>query len=192
MKKNILVILGHPDANSFCGSLTKAYIDGAKVCGSEVRELQLGELKFDPILWNGYNKIQELEPDLVKAQELILWSNHIVFIYPNWWGAMPALMKGFFDRTFLPGFSFKYRKDSTLWDTLLSGRTAHLMVTMDTPPWYYRWIYHRPGHNEMKRAILGFFGLKVVKISEFAQIKGSSQQQREKWIALAKGLGSKA
>ena len=192
MKKNILVILGHPDSNSFCGSLTKAYIDSAKLSGSEVRELQLGELKFDPILWNGYNKIQELESDLTKAQELIQWSNHIVFVYPNWWGAMPALMKGFFDRVFLPGFAFKYRENSQFWDKLLSGRTAHLMVTMDTPPWYYRWIYHRPGHNEMKRTILGFCGIKVVKISEFAPIKDSSQQQREKWIGIAKDLGSKA
>lgn len=192
MKKNILVILGHPDTNSFCGSLTKAYINSAKDSGSEVRELRLGELNFDPILWNGYNKIQELEPDLVKAQELIQWSNHIVFVYPNWWGAMPALMKGFFDRVFLPGFAFKYRENSQFWDKLLSGRTAHLMVTMDTPPWYYRWIYRRPGHNEMKRTILGFCGIKVVKISEFAPIKDSSQQQREKWIAIVKDLGSKA
>ena len=192
MKKNILVILGHPDTNSFCGSLTRAYIDSAKASGSEVRELQLGELEFDPILWNGYNKIQELEPDLAKAQELILWSNHIVFVYPNWWGAMPALMKGFFDRVFLPGFAFKYRENSQFWDKLLSGRTAHLMVTMDTPPWYYRWIYHRPGHNEMKRTILEFCGIKVVKISEFAPMKASNQQQREKWLAIAKNLGSKA
>ncbi len=191
MHKNILVILGHPDENSFCGSLSKLYIDSAKVSGSEIRELQLGELKFDPILWKGYKKTQELEPDLVKAQELIQWSNHIVFVYPNWWGTMPALMKGFFDRVLLPGFAFKYRKNSPLWDKLLSGRTAHLMVTMDTPPWYYRWIYHRPGHNEMKRAILGFCGIKVVKISEFALIKGSSKQQREKWITVAKDLGSK-
>ncbi|MCW8942780.1 MAG: NAD(P)H-dependent oxidoreductase, partial [Gammaproteobacteria bacterium] len=68
MKKNILVILGHPDKNSFCDLLAKTYIDSAKVSGSEVRQLQLGELKFDPILWNGYNKIQVLEPDLIKAQ----------------------------------------------------------------------------------------------------------------------------
>ena len=192
MQKNILVILGHPDINSFCGSLAKAYIDSARANGSEIRELHLGELKFDPILWEGYKKIQELEPDLAKAQELIQWSNHIVFVYPNWWGTMPALMKGFFDRVLLPGFAFKYRKDSPLWDKLLSGRTAHLMVTMDTPPWYYRWIYHRPGHNEMKRTILGFCGIKVVKITEFALIKGSNQQQREKWITVAKDLGSKA
>ena len=193
MKKNILVILGHPDINSLCGSLTEAYIDSAKANGSEIRELQLGELKFDPILWNGYNKIQELEPDLVKAQELIQWSNHITFVYPNWWGAMPALMKGFFDRVFLPGFAFKYQDNNSLLpDKLLSGRTAHLMVTMDTPPWYYRWIYHRPGHNQMKRTILEFCGIKVVKITEFAPIKGSSQKQIEKWISLAKELGSKA
>lgn len=193
MQKNILVILGHPDINSFCGSLAKAYIDSARTNGSEIRQLQLGELKFDPVLWRGYNKIQELEPDLVKAQEHIQWSNHMVFVYPNWWGTMPALMKGFFDRVFLPGFAFKYRdNNSQLPDKLLSGRTAHLMVTMDTPPWYYRWIYHMPGHNEMKRTILGFCGIKVVKISEFAQIKGSSQHKREKWIVLAKELGSEA
>ena len=189
--KNILVILGHPDTNSFCGALAREFIESARTTkDSEVRELQLGQLQFDPILWHGYNQIQELEPDLVKAQELIQWSNHMVFVYPNWWGAMPALMKGFFDRVFLPGYAFKYR-ESSLPDKLLSGRTAQLLVTMDTPAWYYRWIYRSPGHNEMKRTILEFCGIKVRKISEFAPIKGSSQQQREKWIAVAKDLGSK-
>jgi len=50
MKKNILIVLGHPDKNSFCGSLAEAYAKGARVSGCEVRGLQLGELKFDPIL----------------------------------------------------------------------------------------------------------------------------------------------
>lgn len=190
MNKKILVVLGHPDTESLCGALARAYIDGATAAGSETRELELGDLKFDPVLWNGYNRIQELEPDLVKAQELIQWSDHIVFVYPNWWGTMPALMKGFFDRAFLPGFAFKYRENSAFWDKLLSGRTAHLIVTMDTPPWYYRWIYRRPGHNEMKRTILGFCGIKVVKITELAIVRSSTSQTREKWIKMVKGLGS--
>jgi putative NADPH-quinone reductase len=101
-------------------------------------------------------------------------------------------MKGFLDRVFTPGFAFEYRDDSPLWDKLLAGRTAHLMVTMDTPSWFYRWVFHRPGHNQMKRTILGFCGIKVVKISEFSPVKGSSRQQREQWIALASELGSKA
>jgi len=154
--------------------------------------LQLGDLKFDPTLWKGYNRIQELEPDLVRAQELIQWSDHIVFVYPNWWGTMPALMKGFFDRVFLPGFAFKYREDSAFWDKLLSGRTAQLIVTMDTPPWYYRWIYRRPGHNEMKRTILGFCGIKVIKITEFSIVRNSRSDTRNKWIDMVKRLGTNA
>lgn len=189
MKKNILVILGHPDVSSFCASIAKAYIEGTKSTDNDVRLLKLGELNFDPILWKGYNKVQELEPDLVKASELIEWSNHMVFVYPNWWGTMPALMKGFFDRVFLPGFAFKYRDNSPFWDKLLSGRTAHLIVTMDTPPWYYRWIYHRPGHNEMKRTILGFCGIKIVKITEIAMLRNSLPKMREKWLAMAERLG---
>ncbi|PID46585.1 MAG: NADPH:quinone reductase [Proteobacteria bacterium] len=192
MNKKILVILGHPDTNSFCASLADAYIEGAKSGGADVRDLKLSELTFDPILWHGYDTVQALEPDLLKAQELIQWSDHIVFVYPNWWGAMPALMKGFFDRVFLPGFAFRYRENSPFWDKLLSGRTAHLVVTMDTPPWYYRWVFRRPGHHEMKRSILGFCGIKVIKISEFAPMKGSSQQQREEWVAGVKALGLKA
>ena len=189
MKKKILVILGHPDTNSLCGGLADAYTEAARRSNAEVRELRLGELTFDPVLWKGYNKIQELEPDLVRARELVQWSSHMVFVYPNWWGAMPALMKGFFDRAFLPGYAFKYRENSAFWDKLLAGRTAHLMVTMDTPPWYYRWIYRRPGHNEMKRTILGFCGIKTTKITEFAMVRHSSYQEREKWIERARKLG---
>lgn len=192
MKKNILVVLGHPDKNSFCGALAEAYAKGARESGCEVRKLEIGELKFDPTLWKGYNEIQELEPYLVKAQELIQWSNHMVFVYPNWWGTMPALMKGFFDRALLPGFAFKYRNNSVFWDKLLTGRTAHLMVTMDTPPWFYRWVFGRPGHNQMKRTILGFCGIKTTRITEFYPIKGSAPQKREDWIAMAKEFGSKA
>lgn len=192
MNKKILVILGHPDDDSFCGSIAQAYVDGAMESGTEIRALKLGELKFDPVLWNGYNKIQALEPDLVKAQELIRWSEHIVLVYPNWWGSMPALMKGFFDRVFLPGFAFKYGEGTSLPEKLLTGRTAHLLVCMDTPAWYYRWVFHRPGHNQMKRTILEFCGIKVRKISEFAPIKGSSQVQRAEWIAAVRQLGKQA
>ena len=145
-----------------------------------------GELKFDPILWKGYGTIQKLEPDLVTAQEYIQWSNHILFVYPNWWGTMPALMEGFIDRGFLPGFAFKYRDNSSLWDKLLSGRTAHLIVTMDAPPWYSRWIYRRPGHNEMKRTILGFSGVKVTTITEIAIVRNSSQKTRDKWTHMVR------
>ena len=45
------------------------------------------------------------------------------------------LLKGFVDRVFLPGFAFKYRPGKAFPAQLLKGRTAQLLVTMDTPPW---------------------------------------------------------
>ncbi len=192
MTKRILVILGHPANKSFCGALADSYVKRAEAAGNEVRLISLGNLSFDPVLHNGYATIQELEPDLVTAQAAITWAQHIVFVYPIWWGAMPALLKGFIDRVFLPGFAFKYREGSQFWDRLLSGRSAHLLVTMDTPPWYFRWVYRMPGHNQMKRTILEFSGIKPVAVSSFGPIKGSSQQKREKWLAQVSAYGHHA
>jgi NAD(P)H dehydrogenase (quinone) len=181
MSKNIVVILGHPDSTSYCASLAQSYVATATAKGHTVKLFELGQARFDPILHHGYNQRQELEPDLVEIREAIVWASHIVFVYPIWWGAIPALLKGFFDRTFLPGFAFRYRENSIWWDRLLAGRSAHLIVTMDTPPWYYRWIYRMPGHNQMKITILEWCGIKPVKINSFGPIRGSSVQQREKW-----------
>ena len=192
MSKRILVILGHPAKESFCSALANSYIEGANAAGNEVQLISVGNLSFDPILHNGYATIQPLEPDLVAGQAAITWAEHLVFVYPTWWGGMPALLKGFIDRVFLPGFAFKFRQGSQFWDRLLSGRSAHLLVTMDTPPWYFRWVYRMPGHNQMKRTILEFSGIKPVAISSFGPIKSSTPQKREKWLAKANAYGRAA
>lgn len=190
--KRILMILGTPKNVSLCTALGEAYVQGARDKGHVVRQLKLGEMSFDPILRGGYEQSQTLEPDLLEAQRQIHWAEHLVFVYPVWWGGIPALLKGFFDRTFLPGFAFKYRNRSQLWDKLLSGRTADLLVTMDTPPWYFRWIYGAPAHRQMIRTILGFSGIKTRRLSEFAPVRPSSEAQRQNWLRRAESLGSRA
>ncbi|HEX5841829.1 MAG TPA: NAD(P)H-dependent oxidoreductase [Pseudomonas sp.] len=190
--KRILMILGTPKAASLCHALGEAYAQGARSKGHVVRQLKLGEMSYDPVLRDGYEQSQTLEPDLLEAQRQIHWAEHLVFVYPVWWGGIPALLKGFFDRTFLPGFAFKYRNRSQLWDKLLSGRTADLLVTMDTPPWYFRWIYGAPAHRQMIRTILGFSGIKTRRLAEFAPVRPSSEEQRQGWLRRAEGLGLRA
>lgn len=189
MRKRVLVILGHPSEASLCSAIANAYLKGAQAAEHEVRFLSLGKLKFDPILRDGYNTIQALEPDLLAAQESIAWAEHLVFVYPIWWGSIPAILKGFFDRIFLPGFAFKFRKDALMVDGLLKHRTAHLIATMDTPPWYYRLVYRMPGHNQMKRTILEFCGIKPVKINSFGPVKNSKASTRQKWLTTAYEFG---
>ncbi|MCF5663495.1 NAD(P)H-dependent oxidoreductase [Pseudomonas marginalis] len=191
MAHRTLLILGHPSSTSFCSALADTYTQSAKNAGHEVRVLRLGELVFDPVLHNGYGDIQALEPDLLSAQSDILWATHLVFVFPIWWGGIPALMKGFLDRIFLPGFAFKYRAGKAFPDKLLQGRTAHLLVTLDTPPWYYRWVYRMPGIHQMRATTLAFCGIKPIKTVMFGPILGSTPAQRAKWLKQAGGLFEK-
>ena len=102
-----------------------------------------------------------------------------------------VVLKGFIDKVFLPGFGFQYRNGSVWWDKLLKGRSARLIVTMDTPPWYFRWIYGRPGHNAMKKAILEFCGVKPVKICSIGPVKSSTTKKRAGWLNNVQKLGEK-
>jgi putative NADPH-quinone reductase len=189
MPKKILVILGQPQRQSFGAALAQAYAEGARNSGAEVKELYLGDLKFDPAGAMIRSSPPELESDLVKAQDAIKWAEHLVFVYPIWWGTIPALLKGFIERVFLPGFAVNFRDNSPLWDRLLTGRSARLIVTLNTPSWIYRWVYGRPGHNTMKKTILEFCGVKPVRITEVGPVKNSTDARRQKWIAQVRALG---
>lgn len=187
--RHIVVILGHPVSGSLCEGMARAYAEGAQRAGAQVRFLDVGALDFNPSLQAGYG--QALEPGLQAAQADITWAHHLVWVYPIWWGAMPAALKGFIDRVFLPGYAFKYRKGSSLWDRLLAGRSAELLVTMDSPPWYFRWVTRMPGHHQMKKAILEFCGIRPVKVHSFGPVRTASPERLKQWLARARQLGER-
>jgi NAD(P)H dehydrogenase (quinone) len=189
--KKILIIQGNPDKNSFCDALAESYKKGALRTKADVKEIHVREIDFDPFLGFGYKKEIELEQGLIDSQHMIKWADHMVFVYPTWWGTMPALLKGFIDRVFLPGFGFQFRNGSVWWNKLLKGKSARLIVTMDTPPWYFRLFYGRPGHNAMKKSTLEFCGIKPVKISSIGPIKYSKKSKRISWLTQVEKLGEK-
>ncbi len=180
--KKILIINGHPNKESFCLALSEAYIKGSLTKGNEVELLNLKDLNFNLNLTNGFNKNNELEPDLILAQQKITWANHIVIIHPVWWGSIPAILKGFFDRVLLPGFAFKYRENSPIWDKLLSGKTGHLIYTSDTPIWIYKYLFLSPSVNQVKKRTMEFCGITPVKVTAIAPIRKSTQLFREQWL----------
>ena len=137
--KKILVFLGNPNADTYSGRLADAYVEGARASGFEVERININDLKFDPILHQGYKEIQQLEPDLLMVQEKIRWADHIVFIYPNWWCSMPAVMKGMFDRMWLPGFAFNFDKQTKKCIQRLKGKTAHVIIVAGTHSPFMTW-----------------------------------------------------
>ena len=182
MGKKILIINGHPYKESLNFALAEAYKKGAAESGAEIKEINIADLLFNPNLQYGYRKRTELEPDLLESWEKIKWAEHLVFVFPIWWGGMPAMLKGFFDRLFLPGFAFQYRENSVWWDKLLTGKSAHIIATMDTPYWYFRLVYGNPGIQQFKRTILQFSGINPVKVTVFSPIKNVAADKIKKHI----------
>ena len=190
-KKNILIINGHPNKDSFCYALATAYHDAAVQTGASVTTLNIAELNFDPNLQYGYTKRMELEPDLLASLEKIKHADHLVWVHPVWWGGFPAIMKGFIDRLFLPGLTYKYRENSLWWDKLLIGKTARIITTIDQPAWYYRWVYGNPSINQLKKSTLEFCGIKPVKVTAIGIIKTADPVKRASWLNKVSLLGSK-
>ncbi|KQC01397.1 NAD(P)H-dependent oxidoreductase [Pedobacter sp. Hv1] len=187
--KNILIINGHPNKESLNFALAEAYQKGAVEAGANVSIIHLGDLDFDPNLAFGYQKRIELEPDLVESLAKIKQADHLVWVHPVWWGGLPALMKGFIDRVFLPGIAFKYRENSVWWDKLFTGKTARIITTLDQPSWYYRLMFGRPSVNQLRKAVLEFCGVKPVKVTYVGIVKKATAAQRAQWVQKVYQMG---
>ena len=171
-----IVIDGHPNPDSLTAALAMRYA----AAHGDAEVLALRDLDFDPILRVGYRGAQPLEPDLLAAQASIEAADRVVVVVPVWWGSIPALAKGFFDRTFLPGWAFKYRK-SGLVDGLLAGRTGRVIVTTDSPWWYLRLVGDTTVRHVRGR-ILRFSGLRGVSAMRLGPVRNSTSAQREAWL----------
>jgi NAD(P)H dehydrogenase (quinone) len=178
----IYLLLGHPNNDSFNAALADAYEEAARHAGHEVRRQNIGELVFDPILWKGYSTIQPLEPDLVTAQENITWCERWVLFYPIWWGSIPALLKGFFDRALYSGFAYRYHKRDPMWDGLLKGRSAHIFSTSDAPNLWTLLVYRNSDLGTVKHATFGFCGIRPVRVTRFDRMKDLFPGQRAGYL----------
>ncbi len=184
-----LIIVGHPRLGSLCTALADAFERGATAAGADVRRMDLASLVYDLSVREREFALQMVEPDVRLAREHLLWSQHVVFVYPVWWGSMPALLKGFLDRLLAPGFAFAEREGGQGFTGLLRGRSAQLLMTMDTPPWAYRWILRGPGAVALRRDTLGFCGIGPIGVERFGPVSHSSPTQRAAWLARCESLG---
>ncbi len=185
----LLVVLAHPSPDSLSDALAEAYVQGARAAGAEVELLPLRDLEFDPYLREGFSGAQELEPDLRNAQLAIERAAHVAWFFPTWWAGAPALLKGFVDRTFLPGWSFVYRRNQALPDALLKGRSARVVTTMDSPNYWY-WLWHRSSvHTSFVNATLRFVGFGPIACTTFFDQRTRSPEQRQRWLERMEKIG---
>jgi len=188
--RRIVIIQGHPDAakNHFGHALAAAYEQGAREGGHEVRSIVVAELDF--ALLRTYEDFYHGEPTelIQRCQDDIRWADHLVIIYPLWLGMMPALLKGFFEQVFRPGFAMIPYKQGRRWRRLLTGKSARIIVTMGMPAFIYRWYFGAHGLKSLERNILRFTGIGPIKESLVGMVEGKPSR-RDRWINNMSDLG---
>lgn len=189
--KQILIINGHPDKQSYNYALSKAYLKGAGMTNSTLTLINIADLDFNPNLAFGYRKRTKLESDLKDAIDKIKKANHIVWFFPLWWAGLPALMKGFIDRTFLPGIMFAFEEGKELPTGLLKGKTARIFITSDTPEFYDKQVMKQPVLNQFKKGTLEYCGISPVHVTYISTITDSSEEFRKEWLNKVGKLGEK-
>jgi len=190
--RKIMIVVGHPQANTFCDALARAYQSGAQSAGHEATVFALQKLAFDPILHTGYRTAQPLEPDLQAAYAALAGCDHLVIIFPLWCGDMPALLKGFIERILQPDLIARENTEHAMNWAIFSNKSARVIITMGMPVSIYRFWYGAHALKLMTRNILNFIGIKPVRQNLFGMVGTSKPEQRQRWLDELHALGQKA
>lgn len=160
-----LVIDGHPDSRSLTAALAQRYAAGH----GDARVLALRDLDFDPHLRFGYRERMPLEPDLADAKAALHAADTVVVAAPVWWGSVPALLKGFFDRALLPQQEYRYTALG-LPQGLLPARRGRLLLLADTP-WFAVPFTGLPAQTQVARNTLRLCGVRSVRTHRLLGVK---------------------
>ena len=101
--KKILLIIAHPNDDSFCHALAENFIQGAKKNNNEVKIIDLYKEKFNPV----YDLKEDAE-DVLKYQKMVTESDIITFVYPTWWFRAPAIIEGWIDRVMTTPYAYTF------------------------------------------------------------------------------------
>ncbi len=175
---HVLVIIDHPWNQSFSHVILKQVTRTLAHAGHSVDVLDLHTEDFDPVLRVGelavYGRGQFLDPKVGEYQQRVSRADHLVFIFPVWWEVMPALLKGFFDKVFLPEWAFAEADASPLL-THIQGATA--ITSMDAPE-----AIHTSVEAVLCKGILEFCGVQQTHWFNICNVSQVSPADRDAWL----------
>ena len=166
-----LIFYAHPKREGHNAALLAAVQQELQAAKQEYQLIDLYQDSFDPILHpnehytsGGYDKSDQV----VHYQDLIANASRLIFIYPVWWGAMPAVLKGFFDKVLTPRFAYRYKKlPFPIFGLrarpigLLKGKKAVVFLTVGSPRWAQFLVMRDNAQFIARKGILEFCGVRT-------------------------------
>lgn len=190
MKKNVLVVFAHPNHDSLNYALLEQTKAGLADAGHDVEVLDLYAENFDPVLtFDKEHRRRELHcrPETEQYRQQVRWADHLVFIFPIWWGGMPAILKGYFDKVFTSGFSYHFKW--VIPKGHLKNKTAWIITTDDTPALFQNFFMQDYG-RVLKKQICGLVtGMRAKKHLKFTYVRGRNPKTIQQWLKRCYRLG---
>jgi len=135
----VLVLHAHPVAESFNAALHRAAVETLRRAGHEVDDRDLYAESYDPVMSRDerivHNRAGENTTAIARDVERLKAAEALVFVYPTWWLGMPAMLKGFIDRVFVPGVAF-HLTGGLIAPGLTNIRKIAVITTYGGPWWY--------------------------------------------------------
>ncbi len=155
----LLLVYCHPDPESFGSAIRHTALATLRAAGHELREIDLYAEGFDPVM-----SATERRSYLVDTQqniaavaphvEALRWAEGWVVIYPTWYYSMPAMLKGWLDRVWLPGVAFEVAPAK---ERRITGRLKNIRsfvgITTSGSPWWWLKVIGDPGRSIFMKAL---------------------------------------
>ena len=178
-----LLILSHPSNDSLNAALARAVADRLESEGAEVHTVNLYNLDFEPVLrGEEMQRRFSFEPIIQEQARLVIAADLFVFIHPDWWGGMPAILHGWIERVFRPGIAYEFEGPEFGEKSrvpLLSGKYAVVAVTSDQ-------VCPESGHpveRVWRKHILSFCGISCHSWNILDDLRHTTYRDRRRWIS---------
>ena len=152
----VLVIFAHPLGDSYAATLRDTVVAALEAGAHSVDLCDLYQEDFDPILsaqeWRDYENTSENTRAVSRQVERLRQAEGIIFVFPSWWYGMPAILKGYFDRVWLPGVAFEFGPQA-IRPLLMSIRMFGVVTTTGAPEWFTRIYMGNPSRKVLMRGL---------------------------------------
>ncbi|UUI02335.1 NAD(P)H-dependent oxidoreductase [Oceanobacillus jeddahense] len=179
--KNIAVIYAYPNDSGFNSAIFST-VEKNIHPRHHVKVIDLYQDNFHPVLYfDNIHKRRDLQFDseVEEYREIVSWASHLIFIFPIWWGGMPAILKGFVDRVFAKGFAYEYK--GVIPIGLLKNKTGWIITTHDTPSLYVKLMQHDYG-RVLKKQILKMCGITPTAFHTMSFLRYKKEKSRKRFL----------
>ena len=180
-----LIIYAHPETEGHCINILNEVEKRLKFKRIDYELIDLYKINYDPVLKDSEHYTSgnfEITKQNKDFQNKISKANKLIFIYPNWWNSMPAVLKGFIDRVFVARFAFRYK--GRIPYGLLKGKKAVVFLTTGAPLIFFKIIEGSRAKKSISKDILKFSGIK----SKVFIISNSFELNKKQMIKIKKAV----